>query len=40
MDRACPDRNGADFDSTVIASMVKQTVNGEARLAYVPSGVV
>jgi hypothetical protein len=40
MDRACPDRSGADFGSTVIATMVKQTANGEGRLAYVPSGVV
>jgi PAS domain S-box-containing protein len=33
-----PERRG--FGSTVIASMVKQTVNGEVRLDYVPSGVV
>jgi PAS domain S-box-containing protein len=33
-----PERCG--FGSTVIASMVKQTVNGEVRLDYVPSGVV
>jgi PAS domain S-box-containing protein len=33
-----PERCG--FGSTVIASMVKQTVNGEVQLDYVPSGVV
>jgi PAS domain S-box-containing protein len=33
-----PERCG--FGSTVITSMVKQTVNGEVRLDYVPSGVV
>jgi PAS domain S-box-containing protein len=33
-----PERCG--FGSTVIASMVKQTVNGEVLLDYVPSGVV
>jgi PAS domain S-box-containing protein len=33
-----PQRCG--FGNTVIASMVKQTVNGEVQLDYVPSGVV
>jgi PAS domain S-box-containing protein len=33
-----PERCG--FGSTVITSMVKQTVNGEVQLDYVPSGVV
>jgi two-component sensor histidine kinase len=33
-----PERFG--FGSTVIASMVKQTVNGQVQLDYVPSGIV
>ena len=33
-----PKRRG--FGSTVIDSMVKQTVNGEVQLDYIPSGVV
>jgi PAS domain S-box-containing protein len=33
-----PERGG--FGSTVIDTMVKQTVNGEVRLAYAPTGVV
>jgi two-component sensor histidine kinase len=33
-----PERCG--FGTTVITSMVKQTVNGEVRLDYLPSGVV
>jgi len=33
-----PKRRG--FGSTVIDSMVKQTVNGEVQLDYLPSGVV
>ncbi len=33
-----PKRRG--FGSTVIDSMVKQTVNGEVQLGYIPSGVV
>jgi two-component sensor histidine kinase len=33
-----PKRRG--FGSTVVDSMVKQTVNGEVQLDYIPSGVV
>jgi len=33
-----PERRG--FGSTVVDSMVKQTVNGEVQLDYAPSGVI